>query len=197
MTRATFAAAALALLAGCPLPQPLPEYPPGSVTPPRILMDQITYRDTVIAVPANCPTAPSWDLAAALVGTNTTETVTARWFVDYDRRNSARCRYEAFEDILGPGDQAPNPTRRAVAPFRFVPYDYARGGDPRAAGVLHVVELVVSNRFDPAADAGSLCNPDVAPETFPYRTPAHDVTVQFETQTYRWVFVSESGLPCP
>jgi hypothetical protein len=201
VTRASIVTATAVLLAGCPLPQPLPDYPPGSVTPPRILMDVLAPRDTVIRVPADCATAPSWNLTAALVDTNTGETVTARWFVDYERRNSARCRVVASEDIPGPGDQAADPTHRAVAPFRFTPYDFppvvGSGADPRAAGVVHVVELVVSNRFDPAADEGALCTPDVPESMFPFRTAASDGTVQFETQTYRWVFVTEQGVACP
>ena len=201
MNRASIAASALVLLAGCPLPQPLPEYPPGSVTPPRILMDELSYRESVIRVPADCAASPSWDLTAALVDTNAAETVTARWFVDYDRRNSSRCRVAASEDIPGPGEEVEDPTRRTVSPFRFVPYDYpaviGATGDDRGAGVVHVVELVVSNRFDPAADQGALCTPAIPDSTFPFRTAAREATVQFETQTYRWIFVSEPSLPCP
>ncbi len=204
MNRASIALAALALLTGCPLPQPLADYPAGSVTPPRILMDQLDPRETVIRVPADCPTAPSWPLAAVLVDTNTDETVTARWFVDYDRRNSARCRFEESEDIPGPGDEVEDPTRREVTPFDFRPYDYPAvlggGADPRGTGVVHVVELVVSNRFDPEADDAGLCASDVPPERFPFRTADQDGTVQFETQTHRWVFVSEpetGAVPCP
>ena len=66
MNRATvLALAVLTLLAGCPLPQPLASYPSGTVTPPRILMDTIAYRDTVIQVPAGCTgSSPSYNLAA-------------------------------------------------------------------------------------------------------------------------------------
>lgn len=196
MNRSSTAAAALALLlAGCPLPQPLPDYPPGAVTPPRILMDQLSPREAVVRVPVGCAVAPSFDLQASLVDTNASETVTARWFVDYDRRNSNLCRIRAAEDIRGPGDQAPDPTRRTVAPFRFRPSDYP---GVLAGGVVHVVELVVSNSFDPAADgdAGTLCTTDVAEDLFPFRTAVRDATVQFETQTYRWVFVNDAAEPC-
>jgi len=204
VTRTPITAAALVLLlAGCPLPQPLPSYPPGSVTPPRIVMDALSPRESVIRVPAHCPTPPSWNLAAALVDANTGETVTARWFVDYDRRSTAFCNFEAFEDIPGPGDEGEDPTQRVVRPYRFVPYDHPAilgGSDPRGAGVVHVVELVVSNRYDPTMDDTALCAPEIEDSVFPFRTAARDGQVQFETQTYRWIFVSEppsEGVPCP
>ncbi len=43
MTRTRTIAAALAALglAGCPIPQPLPDYPAGTITPPRILVDEL------------------------------------------------------------------------------------------------------------------------------------------------------------
>jgi hypothetical protein len=204
VTRAPIAAALALLLAGCPLPQPLPDYPPGAVTPPRILMDQLDRRETVVRVPAGCSTAPTYVLAATLVDPNTNEAVTARWFVDYDPRNTARCAPAQPQSVIqGPGDEAPDPTLRQVPPYTFRPYDHAAvlgaGTHPAAAGVVHVVELVVSNRFDAAADRTDLCVED-APIPFPFRTAVVDGSVQFETQTYRWVFVSEppsSTLPCP
>jgi hypothetical protein len=206
VTRATIAGAALALLAGCPLPQPLPSYPAGSVTPPRILMDPLAGGESIVRVPAGCTgTSPGYDLAAALIHTNTSETVTARWFVDYDRRNSLRCAPAVPQELIpGPGDNAPDPTHREVSPYRFVPYDHpaviGSSSSPAAAGVVHVVELVVSNGFDPAVDDVGLCSPDDPGTALPYRTPARNGDVQFETQAYRWVFVSEpasTDVPCP
>jgi len=206
VNRALVAAAALLLvLAGCPLPQPLPNYPAGTVTPPRILMDPLAQPQSAIRVPAGCTgTAPSYDLDAQLVDNNTSETVTARWFVDYDRTNSARCAPATPEDVItGPGDQAKDPTRRSVPPYRFAPYDHdpvLGGSDPGAPGVVHVVELVVSNRFEAAVDEVSLCTPDVAAGIYPFRMPASEGGVHFETQTYRWVFVNvpqSASDPCP
>ncbi len=194
----------LALTAGCPLPQPLPEYPKGTVTPPRILMDGMEHGDTVLRVPAGCGTGPAYDLSASLVDNITSEAVSARWFVDYDRYNSARCVLATTESVLvGPGDGAADPTHREVPPYPFAPNDHpaylGAGGSPSSAGVVHVVELVVSNRFDNTADSNALCVPgDTGP--LPFRTPARDGDVQFETQTFRWVFVSEpfsTELPCP
>jgi hypothetical protein len=196
------ALAALALLAGCPLPQPLAEYPKGTVTPPRILMDDIVHRDTVILVPAGCTgTRPSYDLAASLVDNNTSEAVTARWFVDYERHSSFRCVEATAESVIaGPGDEAQSPTRRDVPAYHFVPYDHpvylGAGGQEDAVGVVHVVELVVSNRFDTAVDTNSLCV-EGATGPLPFRTPANSGGVQFETQTYRWVFVNSADATCP
>ncbi len=197
------AAVALLLIAGCPLPQPLPDYPPGAVTPPRILMDQLERREALIRVPAGCPTDPSYELAASLIDTNTTEPVTARWFVDYDPRNSSACTPARPQSVIqGPGDEASDPTLRQVPAYPFRPYDHlpvVGGGAADAPGAVHVVELVVSNRFDGAADFVELCAPD-SPTPFPYRTALRDGSVQFETQTYRWVFVNvppSAEVPCP
>ncbi len=190
------------LLSGCPLPQPLPEYSKGTVTPPRIVMDGIALQDTVVEVPAGCTGAkPSSTLAAQLIDNNTTEAVTARWFVDYDPQNTSRCLPVLQSVITAPatGDL----TLRQVPEFLFVPYDHATmfgNPDPTAPGVLHVVELVVSNNFDPAADDPGLCMQGSAVAR-PYRTPASQAGgVQFETQTYRWVFFSVAPTPtvaCP
>lgn len=203
MRRAHVVGLAVAFLAGCPLPQPLPEYPKGTVTPPRVLMDDIVHPDTVVRVPAGCATAPSYDLAASLVDNNTSEAVTARWFVDYEPTSSARCVQATAEAVIeGPGDGADDPTRREVPPYRFVPYDHpaylGATGDDAGPGVVHVVELVVSNRFDTSVDSNLLCFPGTT--TRPFRSPARAGDVQFETQTYRWVFVSEApsaGATCP
>jgi len=198
-------AALLTLLAACPLPQPLPSYPAGTVTPPRILMDPLMQPQSAILVPSSCTgTAPAYDLQAQLVDANTTETVTARWFVDYDQRNSARCAPAKPEDVItGPGDQAADPTRRDVPPYHFAPYDHdpvLGGPDPSGPGAIHVLELVVSNRFDATDDDVGLCTSAVPAQTFPFRTPASQGGVHFETQVYRWVFVNvpaSASVPCP
>ena len=195
--------AALLLLAACPLPQPLPEYPAGTVTPPRILMDGIAFPDTTNLVPSQCTgSPPDYPLTAQLVDPNTSESITARWFVDYDRQNSARCTPVTQEVIPGPGDEQPgDPTRRSVHTYQFRPYDFPAvitGTDSLSPGTVHVVELVVSNNFDPTNDDSSLCTPGTA--VFPFRTPASSGGVNFETQTYRWVFVnvaSSTAVPCP
>jgi hypothetical protein len=194
----------LTLLSGCPLPQPLASYPSGTVTPPRILMDSIGHPDTINQVPAACTGSfPSYDLSATLVDNDTTEAITARWFVDYDQHNSARCVPAVPETVIpAPPDGASDPTRRQVSAYRFVPYDHLPTVGPDSvadgAGAIHVVELVVSNRFDTSRDDVALCTADAT--GFPYRTPATQGSFHFETQVYRWVFVNvaaSDSLPCP
>jgi hypothetical protein len=90
-----------------------------------------------------------------------------------------------------PPDPDPLVLERQVPTFPFSPYDFppaaelgigAVASPNSAAGIVHVVELVVSNGFaTPPGDAEQ-----------PNRTPATtaDGTSQFEIQTYRWVFVN-------
>lgn len=188
------AAALLLLLAACPLPQSLPDYAKGTVTPPRIVMDGMVYPDTVNQVPAACATSPSYALTATLIDNDTTEKVTARWFVDYQATNSARCVPAQPESVIGATSDTS--IERTVPTYTFVPYDHAPTlGDHVSydeAGIIHVVELVVSNQFD--------SNSDTTSATLPYRTPAYVSGVQFETQTFRWVFVTvpeSSSVACP
>jgi hypothetical protein len=115
--------------------------------------------------------------------------VEARWFVDYKKDNAGRY---AIQNLNGLREVPPDPDKnvltRKVPSFPFHPYGYsvpaelAGSTDPKAPGVVHVVELVVSNGF--------VTSPN-APE--PNRTPAPT----FEIQTYRWTFVNVAGLPCP
>jgi len=175
------ALAALALpllLAGCPLPQALPEFPStGKITPPRIVSDQAIPADTVLEVDPACATAPVYQLSATLVDENTLEPIDARWFVDY-RSTGANAVPQSREPILGPADGLD--TVRPVSPWGFKPYDYDPGPTPveqaafRTGGGLHVVELVVSNGFEE----------DPGPPARPYRSPK----AGFETQVFRWIF---------
>ncbi len=203
MKRTWVVAAALCAaggLAGCPLPQPLAEYPKGQpVTPPRIVTTTVTPADTTIFVPAGCTTtAPQYTLAASLIDINTADKVTARWFVDYvpDPKMTTRVQPIWHDDV--PAAPQPIPTQpdlsRVVPPQIFYPYTSVApivGGitDPRAAGNLHVVELVVSN--DPSWPADTAT-------PLPYRSP----TAGYETQVYRWVFLvvdpaTNPGVTCP
>ena len=198
--RTAAALAAAAALAGCPIPQPLPDYPPGTITPPRILVDQIPVNGTAVRlVPANCATAPEYPLSASIHDTNNIETIAARWFVNYDP--SFFPYYNPIHTDAVPPDPNPLVLTRAVppsGPFIFQPYQHAppMHAPPPAtsfppypdAGILRVVELVVSNGFDPAADA--------PPDPLPNRTPL----LGFETQVYRWVFLTvpqSPEVPCP
>jgi hypothetical protein len=154
---------------------------------------QVAYPAPVVEVPAACAIAPSYALTAPLRDANTVETVVARWFVNYDTRNSSTVSPEQGEEIPGPPDTADDPTLRQTSTFTFFPYDYpsvaGTGGVTGATvGALHVVELVVSNSFDPAYDTNQA--------TLPYRKP----TQNFEVQVYRWVFLTvppSADAPCP
>ncbi len=190
--------AVAALLAGCPIPQPLPEYSAGTVTPPRILADDQlapkngSFDGAVTLIPANCMTiAPTRDLTASIVDSNTVEGVEARWFVNYDYREAWLRHYES--QIIPPA--ANNTDRRLIPTWEFVPYNYAPPyGTPalpgpayRDPGVLRVVELVVSNGFDPSV-VGTFPGSNRAPKP------------GFETQVYRWVFLTvpeSASVPCP
>jgi hypothetical protein len=196
------ALAASVALAGCPLPQPLPDYPAGTITPPRILVDAIAVdgvpsnAQAVVLVPASCPgPEPTYPLTAEIYDTNTLEQVEARWFVNYSP--SQLVYYTAWQSDTIPPDPDPLVLTRTVPPrdpdtgeerpFQFRPYDYRppagapAGVGPKypEAGIVRVAELVVSNGFDPDA----VEPPDAA---LPQRTPLPG----FETQVYRWVFLT-------
>lgn len=189
MRRAAAAIAGALLLAGCPLPQPLPDYPPGAITPPRILVESLTIKDPIVFVPAGCSSTepgPGYDLGARLFDTNNIEQVQARWFVNYPDR------LDPVIDAAVPPDGDPLVFERTVPPFRFHPYAFAppQGGGVRpfnAIGSVRVVEILVSNAFfDP---------PTSAP--IPWRSPA----ANFETQLQRWTFLLVTSDPdadgCP
>jgi hypothetical protein len=174
-----------ATLAGCPLPQTLPEYPTsGTITPPRIQSDTLTPIDTALLVDANCAVAPAFTLSAVLIDENTYELVEARWFVDYDpSRASTVTPISPIQKIEGPSDGVT--IERALNPFVFQPYGFDPLGSEQAfrdGGGLHVVELVVSNNFAPEPVPPAPANPR------PWRTPLKTATQTFETQVYRWVF---------
>jgi hypothetical protein len=189
--------AAALLLAGCMLPQPLPDYPAGTVTPPRILAARVSRAvDSIITVPAGCAAEPVYELDATIFYPDT-PTVEARWFVDYRADSASRSAIQNANGITAVlADPDPLVLERAVPGFRFRPYRYpvpdelGAGRDPKAAGAVHVVELVVSNGFDTSPDA---------PE--PNRTPGHTTLGQFGIQTYRWTFVTvdpaAAGVACP
>lgn len=200
MIRRALTLLAAAALAGCPLPQPLPDYPPGTITPPRILVDGIAgHERAVVLVPAGCPAGaePSYPLSATIFDANTIETVEARWFVNYDA--SRGLYFTPIQSDTVPPNPDPIELRRTVppagqGPLQFRPYDrpppIGTGSrvDPPfdEAGTVRVVELVVSNGFDPDP-------PDLS---LPMRTPL----LGFETQVHRWVFVlvpQSSAVPCP
>jgi hypothetical protein len=180
------------LLAGCPIPQSLPEYPStGTIAPPRLLTGSTTPIDTAIEVAPDCLATtgaePVFVLHTALVDENTLEKVEARWFVDYLPGSQAREVPRAIEIIDGPADGVS--TLRAVQDFTFRPYGFDPQGSEQAfrdGGGIHVVEIVVSNGFAPEPDPGEPALPQ------PWRTPLP----QFETQLLRWVFHYAPGGTC-
>jgi len=191
------ALAGAAALVGCPIPQPLPDYPAGTITPPRILTGTLTGAgDSITVVPAGCTgAAPQFDLVGRIFYQENV-TVEARWFVDYKKDDSSR---NVVQNTIREVPADPNPLvlERAVPVFSFRPYDFPPPGElglppgKTAAGVIHVVELVVSNGFDPDP---------LAPE--PNRTPAvvPQTGARFEIQTFRWVFVNvapSATVACP
>jgi hypothetical protein len=198
--RLAIAVAGALLLAGCPIPQPLPDYPPGTITPPRILADQIQPNGAAVRlVPADCTPEPEYPLTAQIFDTNTIETIEARWFVNYDSRYFQY--YNPVRDDPVPPDPDPGVLTRVVpptshGPLVFRPYQHPAAADaPPAsgppysgAGIVRVVELVVSNGFDPTAAE--------PPAALPMRTALPG----FETQVYRWVFLSvpqSAAAVCP
>jgi hypothetical protein len=184
----TAALTAAILLVGCPIPQPLPGSSPGEPkTPPRVIVDdtvrQVSPPDPIVRVPSGCATAPTFQMQAWIRNVDTAETVVARWFVDYDLARQPSVVPQQEDEIAAPANTSSDPTLRQVPTFRFPPYQYASplgtgGGNGAVAGAVHVVELVVSNGFDPSSDAVTA--------TLPYRKPS----LGFEVQLYRWVFVT-------
>lgn len=186
MNRSRLAALAAAVasaiaLSGCPIPQPLPDYPPGTATPPRILVEQIRVRSaleprTVIPVPLDCATEPTYPIDVVLHD-DVARGATARWFVDYQPEPGGYGR-EQEDTILPP--QSPTELTEVVPTYTFYPY---RPAMP-AAGTVRVVDLVVSSNFAADPTAGPM----------PYKTPEPG----YETAVYRWVFKLVPGTEgCP
>jgi hypothetical protein len=196
MTSRALVLLACAALAGCPLPQPLPDYPPGTITPPRVQSDGVeANRSAVRLVPAGCAISPEYELSAEIYDTLGLP-VEARWFVNYD----AESRFTPIQDDSIPPNSEPTEFIRMVpprGPLVFRPYLHPPpvGAPPFIgppypdAGILRVVEMVVAtNGFDSSASS--------PPVPLPRRTPLPGN----ETQVYRWVFLSvppSADVPCP
>jgi hypothetical protein len=171
--RATLAALAAAVaLAACPLPQPVAsvkrEGGVTTTTPPRVDPSSAVPGETLVKVSTDCPEPPTFQVSATLVDDDTTELVSARWFVDY-APDVLSSRPVFSEDV--PGSEDATVTTRGLTPLALTlgpPLD-------SAAGAAHVVELVVSNGFYPLYTDGL---------ALPNRTPQPG----FETQVFRWVF---------
>lgn len=169
--------AALPLLAGCPIPQPLVEISKTKVPPPRIINDAtLTPAGTTQVYDPTCPVAKSFSVAAVLGDDNTEDVDDYRWFADY--QPTVQSRYLPLaEGTLGPPTAAPL-DRRPVPAFAFRPADFDAG-----TPATHVLELVVSNGFMP----GDQAQQEML--ALPYRTPDS----LHEVQAFRWVFVPVAG----
>jgi hypothetical protein len=161
-----------AVLAGCPLPQPVPAFEgAATVTPPRILTETARPGETVVRVGTDCGESAVIAFGAELDDPDLDDAVEARWFVDY----SAGAPAPETTDFP-PAAPDGSTTRRVLADFA---YEIAR----RAGSSPRVVEVVVSNGFFPTGTPG-------LPQ--PNRTPQPG----FETQVFRWVVVYEPGGRC-
>jgi hypothetical protein len=175
---ALLAAAALPLaLAACPLPQPLAEVARtadgGAVSTPIILPETALPADTVVLVSPDCVSDPQFVLSATVEDLDTDESVDARWFVDWQPDKPG-----LLEDDPVPASGDPSDPRRAIPPVPFAPYT---SGKPPASA-MHVVEVVISNRFLPTSNT-----------TQPFQRAAEP---PFLTQSYRWVFQYAAGGRC-
>jgi hypothetical protein len=169
---AALAAAGAVALAACPLPQPVAsvkrENGATTTTPPRVDPSSAVPGEALVKVSTACPEPPTFQVSASLIDDDTTEIVSARWFVDY-APDALSSRPVFTEDV--PGSEDETLTTRALTPLALTlgsPLD-------TAAGAVHVVELVVSNGFYPLYTDGL---------ALPNRTPQPG----FETQVFRWVF---------
>jgi hypothetical protein len=163
----------VATLAGCPLPQPVPEIEGNiSITPPRILTDSVRPTDSVVLVGTSCAPEAFVPFGGTIDDPDLDEAVEARWFVDY-AADAPGVHQNDFP--IAPPDGTD--TRRALSDFRFFP--------ARFAPVPHVIELVVSNGFFPIG-----LDPAGSPQ--PNRTPQ----TGFETQVFRWLVFYEAGGRC-
>jgi hypothetical protein len=169
------AAVAGGMLAGCPIPQPLPGVGniDGGVTPPRILADGVHPGATFIPyddAPGSCDGGARFVLQATVVDQTPDDQVEGRWFIDYSTSGAPRYAYYApFSFTV----ELPDVTSTSAS-FPFAPAAEGWPGLP-----AHVVELVVSNGFDNANLDGGL----------PNRAPRPG----YETTLYRWVFQPVPG----
>ncbi len=175
MSRHAWLPAALLLLAGCPLPQALPETVAGGTGGygPRIAFELVAPQSTFVDVGKTCSAAPRFDLHATVVDRDQLEAVGARWFVDYHPVSNFGI---ARADVPSGNTQD---FLRPLAAFSYVLPDWQGPVFP-----AHVVELVVSNGFKDL---------DLSADALPNRMP---VTGR-DTQTFRWVFRYTDAGPCP
>jgi len=177
--------AALPLVAGCPIPQPLAEVSKtgaGTYTPPRITVEaaaagSIGTLDGVVPYDPACTGSPRFVVRVAVIDDNTDEIANFRWFEDYLPTGATRNPLLVGTDALPPPTTQPL-SRRQVPDLAYWP---SAGTSPATGSTSHLLELVVSNGFGPLTDPP------------PNRAPAPG----YEVQIFRWLFVPVTGTPCP
>jgi hypothetical protein len=154
-----------ALLAGCPLPQSIPSSV-GNGPGLQIVFELMSPRTTFIDIAKGCPSRPTFTLRGSLSDVDLTEHIEARWFADYDPISSYGILREDTDVLDGNGVAVLRP----LPDFVYAPSDWAGPGY-----AVHVVEVVVSNGFDPRPNQLELAMPN--------RTPSSG-----QSQSFRWVF---------
>jgi hypothetical protein len=182
-TRAVALAAAVAALAGCPIPQPIPGVGDVSgtpVTPPRIVTESAQPRLplTTYGPPSACPGGASFLVDASVIDENSTEPVEVRWFVDYDPTSQLRRAPLQLETLSAPTVEPLY--LRLPAAFAFHPSDFDVPGER-----IHVVEMAISNGFLPVGAP-------VPPGSLPNLTAAPGYAVQ----VFRWTFQPDPAGGC-
>ena len=173
LRRRGLVAAIAVVLAGCPLPQPLPAIEGDvSVTPPRFVTESVFPAEGVVRVGLDCPQDAFVPFGGTIADADLDEAVEARWFVDYGA-GAAGVFQNDFP--LAPPDGTDS--RRVLSEFRFFP--------SRFTATPHVIEVVVSNGFYPIGQ-------DPVGTLQPNRT----AQLGFETQMFRWIVAYEPGGRC-
>ncbi|HTP52035.1 MAG TPA: hypothetical protein VMK42_15175 [Anaeromyxobacteraceae bacterium] len=182
--------AAAALVGACPIPQPLPGV--GSIdagltiTPPRVATGSArpALALTAYGPPASCDGGAAFQVSASVIDDNTGEVVDVRWFADYDPTSQAHIAPLSTQTLPAPANSTQ--VLRTPDPVVFHPSDYdADLPAPRT----HVVEMVISNGFEPAPDGGFQPSLDGG---MPYREPAQN----YEVQEFRWTFEPQADGGC-
>jgi hypothetical protein len=148
-------------LMACPLPQPLPELTltDGGARPPQILVDTAIPNEPLVKV-APFPACEGYRIDAVVHHLDWNEDIQARWFLDYQTTDPG---VEAEHPLFATGEE--NRFLRPVPTYTFNPQACQNTN-------VHVVELVVTQRF--------------APE--PTAVPNRTAMPGYETQVFRWVF---------
>lgn len=163
--RATPAALAALLLAGCPLPQSIPSSV-GNGPGLQIVFERMSPQSTFVDIAKGCSSRPTFTLRGTLSDVDLGEKIEARWFADYDPATRFGILRQDTDVLDGNGTDVLRP----MPDFVYAPPDW---GGPTYD--VHVVEVVVSTGFDPRANQLEL--------PLPNRTSSSG-----QSQSFRWVF---------